>query len=255
MKLSQKFQELKDKNEAALILYLTAGFPTLEASMSQIKNLSESGADIIEIGIPFSDPIADGPTIQYASQVALKQHVNLKQIIQGVKTLDIETPLVMLSYINPLLAYGLDRLLQDMKDARFEGLIVPDLPVEEAHELCKRAEIQAIDNVFLVTPNSTQERIRLATQKSTGFVYCVSLTGTTGMRNGFSSSLMDFIGKVKLTTKKPIAVGFGISTPQQVRELSHDVDGIIIGSRIIEAIRKKEDIGTLVHELKVATRR
>lgn len=255
MRLNQKFKQLKEKNEAALILYITAGFPTLESSINQIKILSENGADIIEVGIPFSDPIADGSTIQYASQLALERGISLKCILDSLMKIKVKTPLVMMSYYNPLLAYGLDRLLEDCKKSDIQGLIVPDLPVEESQELCQKSEKMEMDNIFLITPNSSSDRIDLVTKHSTGFVYCVSITGTTGIRKNFSTDLKGFLKQVRSRTSKPIAVGFGISTQDHIHKLKNDVDGVIIGSRIIESIRKDEDTGALVRELKDATRR
>lgn len=254
MKIQEQFDRLKSKNEMALIVYHTAGFPTLDDSMKNIKLFETNGADIIEIGIPFSDPIADGPTIQHASHIALQNGVTLKKIIASVAQINVQIPLVMMSYLNPLLAYGSERLFQDMSRSGFSGLIVPDLPAEESEEWVTLSQSHGIDLIFLVTPTTSEERIRLITDRSEGFVYCVSLTGITGVRDGLPPGLFNFIKGVQKTTNKPVAVGFGFSTPEQIRMLQHQVEGVIVGSRIVDAIDKKEDVAGLIQQLKSATR-
>ncbi|MGB3477780.1 MAG: tryptophan synthase subunit alpha [bacterium] len=253
--IREKFNELKQKNEIALILYMTAGFPSLSESMNNLVEFAKNGADIIEIGIPFSDPVADGPTIQYSSQIALSHGVTLKDIISEIDKTKIDIPLVIMSYLNPVLAYGKERLLKDMKDAGISGIIIPDLPVEESEDWPSLSEAYNIDVIFLAAPTSSGERIRLIAQHSRGFIYYVSITGTTGVRNKLSSGLSGFIKNMRQATDKPIAVGFGISSPEQIVSLREEVDGVIIGSRIIEAMRKKEDLKIVVRNLKEATRR
>jgi len=234
---------------------MTAGFPSLSESMNNLVEFAKNGADIIEIGIPFSDPVADGPTIQYSSQIALSHGVTLKDIISEIDKTKIDIPLVIMSYLNPVLAYGKERLLKDMKDAGISGIIIPDLPVEESEDWPSLSEAYNIDVIFLAAPTSSGERIRLIAQHSRGFIYYVSITGTTGVRNKLSSGLSGFIKNMRQATDKPIAVGFGISSPEQIVSLREEVDGVIIGSRIIEAMRKKEDLKIVVRNLKEATRR
>lgn len=253
--IREKFNELKQKNEIALILYMTAGFPSLSESMNNLVELAKNGADIIEIGVPFSDPVADGPTIQYSSQIALSNGVTLRSILNEVKKIKLDTPLVIMSYLNPVLAYGKEGLLKDMKDAGISGIIIPDLPVEESEDWPSLSKNYNIDVIFLAAPTSSGERIRLIAQHSRGFIYYVSITGTTGVRDKLSSGLSGFIKNMRQATDKPIAVGFGISSPEQIVSLREEVDGVIIGSRIIEAIRKKEDLKIVVKNLKEATRR
>ncbi|MBN2030396.1 tryptophan synthase subunit alpha [bacterium] len=254
MKIQEQFDQLKSKHEMALIVYHTAGFPTLDASMAHIQLFEQNGADFIEIGIPFSDPIADGPTIQHASHVALQNGVTLKKIITSVAQINIRVPLVMMSYLNPLLAYGSESLFRDMSRAGFSGIIVPDLPVEESEEWVALSKSYGIDLIFLVTPTTSDQRIRLITDRSEGFIYCVSLTGITGVRNGLPPGLFDFTRRVKKATDKPLAVGFGFSTPEQIRMLQYQADGVIVGSRIVDAIDKKEDVTGLIRRLKSATK-
>jgi len=253
--VSEKFKELKAKNETALILYLTGGFPNLSESMKIIKTLAESGADIIEIGIPFSDPIADGPTIQESSHISLVKGTTLKRIISNLKKLEIEIPLVFMSYLNPLLAYGKEKVLYDMNKNGVSGLIIPDLPVEEASEWISLAKDYKIELIFLVTPTSPPKRRKKIIQESRGFVYCVSVVGTTGIRNKMPSYLNKFLKDIKKNSETPIALGFGISTPKQIESLRDKVDGVIIGSRIIEAIKNEENLKELVEKFKEATKR
>lgn len=253
MKLSQKFDELRQKSETALIAYTTGGFPTLQDSMENIRICSQAGADVIEVGIPFSDPIADGPIIQEASQIALENGVTLEKIISEIKKLSVLCPLVMMSYINPLLAYGKEKLFKDLKASHISGLIIPDLPVDVSEEWIRFSNESEIDLIFFVTPTSTEERMKFVAEKSTGFIYCISITGTTGIRDQLPDELFDLITKMKMITRRPLAVGFGISTPKHVELLAGKVDGVIIGSRFIHAIKEKENLSNLVEQFKKAT--
>lgn len=253
MKIKEKFDWLKQKEETALIVYLTAGFPTLEESMRNLRLISESGADLIEVGVPFSDPIADGPTIQYASQVALEKGVTLKDIVKKIREVKVETPLVFMSYLNPLLAYGEEKLFQDLMEAGISGLIIPDLPVDESQKWVRLSNSCGTDMIFLITPTSPDDRIQLVAEHTSGFIYCVSVTGITGVREGLPTGLLELIAKIKTKTDKPVAVGFGMSNPEQIRMLQGKVEGVIVGSRIVEAIRKKENLEGIVGELKKAT--
>lgn len=254
MKIKDRFDSLKQRGEAALVVYYTAGFPTMEESMENVRLLAEYGADLIEIGVPFSDPIADGPTIQRASQVALENGVNLKSILLEIKKIKVKTPLVIMSYLNPLLTYGKEKLFEDSKAAGISGFIVPDLPVDESNDWIRLSREWDIDLVFLLAPTSSDDRIRLVAKYSRGFIYCVSVTGTTGMREGLSSGLFGFVQRIRRITDKPVAVGFGISTSEQIKTLRETVDGVIVGSRIIEAVKQGEDLRGIVEEFKAATK-
>ncbi len=247
-----KFKELKERKEIALVVYITAGFPSFAESINNIRLIAKNGADMIEIGVPFSDPVADGPTIQYSSGVALSRGVNLGRIIRAVKSLKLNTPLILMSYLNPLLAYGKERLLNDIKEAGFRGIIIPDLPVEEADDLLMLTQRHNVDFIFLVAPTSSRDRIKIISERSRGFIYCVSSTGTTGMKDKLPTALFDLIVNVRELTDKPIAVGFGISNPEQIRALSTKVDGVIVGSRIIEAIKNGQDLPVIIRGLKDA---
>jgi tryptophan synthase alpha chain len=252
--IKEKFDELKKRGETALIIYITAGFPSLKESLKNAILLSKNGADIIEIGVPFSDPVADGPTIQYSSEVALSNGVTLKDIIKEIKKIRLGTPLVIMSYLNPLLSYGKEKLFKDMRDSGISGIIIPDLPADDSCEWTSLGDAYDIDVIFLVAPTSSPERIKQIVEKSRGFVYCVSVTGTTGERDELSPGLLNFLREVKQITQKPIAVGFGISTTKQIEFLRNKADGIIIGSRIIKAIKNKEDLKILVRKFKQSTK-
>lgn len=254
MKIKNSFDSLKQREEAALVVYYTAGFPTMEESMENVCLFAEYGADLIEIGVPFSDPIADGPTIQRASQVALENGVNLKSILSEVKKIRVKTPLVLMSYLNPLLRYGKEKLYADAKEAGISGFIVPDLPVDESNDWIRLSLEWDIDLVFLLAPTSSDERIRLVAKYTRGFIYCVSVTGTTGMRQGISSELFGFVKRIRSITDTPVAVGFGISTLEQIKTLRETVDGVIVGSRIIEAVKQGEDLRGIIGEFKAATK-
>jgi tryptophan synthase alpha chain len=255
MIIKEVFDRLNRNQEMVFIAYITMGFPSLKKSIENLQTLSNCGADIIEIGVPFSDPIADGPTIQYSSQIALKQRVTLQDIIYQLKRIEIDKPLILMSYLNPLLAYGKERILVDIKESGISAIIIPDLPVEEADKWCELAKNYKIEIIFFVAPTSTNERISLISTRSDSFIYCVSITGTTGVREKLSEDVIKFIKRVKRITNKPIAVGFGISTPEQIRFLHGKADGVIVGSRIIEAIRQNESLEEIVKNLKSATRR
>lgn len=252
--IEEKFNDLKKRGETALIIYITAGFPSLKESLKNAILLSKNGADIIEIGVPFSDPVADGPTIQYSSEIALSNGVTLKDIIKEIKKIRLDTPLVIMSYLNPLLAYGKEKLFKDMRDSGISGIIIPDLPAEDSNEWTSLGDIYDIDVIFLIAPTTSPERIEYIVKKSQGFIYCVSVTGTTGARDKLSPDLMQFLKVVRKLSDKPVAVGFGISNSHQIKLLRKEVDGVIVGSRIIEAIKKKENLKELVNKFKKATR-
>jgi tryptophan synthase alpha chain len=222
--------------------------------MECLCTIAESGADIIEIGYPFSDPIADGPTIQYAAHNALAHGVTLPDLLAALRNVSIEQPIVLMSYLNPLLAFGMNRLFDALEQAHVSGLIVPDLPVDEANEWTRRAASAKVNMIGLVAPTSTDKRIRLISERCSGFLYCISLTGTTGVRTSLPTDLNGFLGNVRSLTHLPTAVGFGIASPEHVRALQGKTDGVVVGSRIIESIRRGENISRLIQSLKEATR-
>lgn len=235
-RIKETFSRLKAGGKKAFIPYIMAGDPDLEKTGEYVRVLSECGADIIELGVPFSDPLADGPTIQMAAERALKAGITLPRVIPFVKKLrqHAEMPLVLMTYYNPILKYGEERFVQDAVNAGVDGVIIPDLPPEEAGNLIRSTRIAKIDTIFLIAPTSTEERIRRVVSASRGFVYYVSITGTTGSKLALGETFKDHLGTVKLLTDKPVAVGFGVSTPEDARAIAQIADGIIVGSAIVK---------------------
>lgn len=255
MTIQTKWKEIRKRSpkESALIVYTMAGFPTFERSLKIIRTLANSGADMIEVGFPFSDPVADGPVIQLASAEALKQKLTFSSLFQGIQKLNLSIPVLLMSYLNPLLAFGIERIAREAKNTGFSGFIIPDLPVEEASPWQKVLHSNGMDLILLAAPTSSESRLKTIVQASTGFIYAVSLTGTTGARDQIPPSAIPFVRKLKRSSSKPVAVGFGISTPEQVNTLAKVADGVIVGSRIIHAILKNEALELLVRDLKKAT--
>ena len=254
MTIQQVFEQLRRRREMALIPYLTAGFPSLDESMQALRTIAESGADLVELGVPFCDPVADGPTIQQASQDALDGGVTLPGIFDALKREPVSIPLIIMSYLNPLLALGEERLWKEMADAGVSGLVVPDLPLEEAGGWVEATRSRGISLILLVAPTSSGERAAEIAACCGGFIYCVSITGTTGARDGLSDDLAPVLERLRGATNLPLAVGFGISRPSQIIELRGKADGVVVGSRIVDAIRNGEDLRELVGQLKEATR-
>lgn len=232
------FNQLRKDRKKAFIAYLTAGFPSIDYTFDVVRVLYSAGADIIELGVPFSDPIADGPTIQRASEEALKKGVNLRNILNSVKKIrkEFDKPILLMGYYNPFLAYGIERFTEDAVKSGIDGLIVPDLPPEEAEELIKYARRQKLATVFLLAPTSTEDRIKLVSRYSRGFIYYVSLTGVTGSREVLSRGIERNVKRIKRFTKLPVCVGFGVSKPEHARMISKFADGVIVGSAIIKMI-------------------
>lgn len=242
-RIENKFAELKDKGEKVLIAYIMAGDPSLEDTESLIIELEKAGADLIELGIPFSDPLADGPTIQKAAARALEQDVSLRVVIDLVKRIRkvSQVPIIFMSYYNPVFKYGEEKFVTDAVKAGVDGIIIPDLPPEEAGSLTAFARRKGLDTIFLLAPTSDEDRIKTVCSNSTGFIYYVSLTGVTGTREGVAKDIKGMVRRIKGHTKNPVAVGFGISRPEQAKEISSWADGVIVGSAIVKII--EENIG------------
>jgi tryptophan synthase alpha chain len=232
-------------NHTALIPYVTVGYPTVETTLKAVPLFASAGCDIIELGIPFSDPLADGATIQQASYEALRQGVTSRVCFEVAQELrrQVETPLVFMTYYNPVFKFGLEQFCSKCAEVGIDGLIIPDLPPEEGKELEKSTERHGLDLVYLLSPASTQERIRLVTSRSSGFIYLVSLTGVTGTRDKLPEGLESFVGSVRERTEKPLCVGFGVSTPEQARRVAGVADGVIVGSRIIRLLDEDKSLG------------
>ncbi len=242
------FTSLRRDGRKALIPFLTGGFPSLQLSLDLSLDLARRGADILEIGVPFSDPIADGPTIQAASQSALAAGMNLERIlrlVEGIKDQS-QIPVVIMSYYNPILRWGVSDFVAAAKMTGVDGLLVPDLPPEEAGEMLEASDRFDLDPIFLLAPNSAGNRIRLISRISKGYIYYTSVTGVTGIRRELPSDLKSALLCIRGFTKKPVAVGFGISTPAQASRVAGLADGVIIGSALIAQIQKNVGRADLV---------
>ena len=231
----------------ALIAYITAGYPDIEATVKIAAVLAKSGCDIIELGIPFSDPLADGATIQKASHHALMQGVTPQACLEAAAVLrkKIAAPLVFMTYYNPVLNYGLEAFCHSCVKVGIDGLIVPDLPPEEGAELETITRNNNIDLIYLLVPTSTDDRIKTVAARSRGFIYLVSLTGVTGARKTLSPELQSFVKRVREKARQPLCIGFGISTPEQAALAASYADGVIIGSRLVELIEEDAGLTTL----------
>ncbi len=243
-RIDKKFRELRLRKKKAFIAYITAGDPDLQATARIVPALEKAGVDIIELGIPFSDPIADGPTIQAASQRALEKKVTMKKIFAMVSALRKHTqiPLVFMTYYNPVLRFGLDAFMKKACICGVDGVIVPDLPCEEAAGLIRAGRSRGIATIFLVAPTSTRQRTARIARDSKGFIYYVSLTGVTGARRALPEDVVSKIRAIKSLTDKPVAVGFGVSDAAQARRLASVADGVIVGSAIVKIIAEKKNI-------------
>ncbi|MCM8781109.1 MAG: tryptophan synthase subunit alpha [Candidatus Omnitrophica bacterium] len=242
-RIDLRFKELKNMQKKAFIAFITAGYPNLDATEDLVLEFSRVGVDIIELGMPFSDPIADGPIIQEASQIALKNKINLDSIFGLVRKLrrTVDIPICVMSYYNPVFCFGEGRFLRKAKDAGIDGVIIPDLPAEESLNLKRQADKLCLDTIFFLSPTSSLERIKFISGLSRGFIYYVSLTGVTGMRQRLPDGLLHHIREIKRCTAKPICVGFGISGPAQVKQIYRVADGVIVGSAIIQKIKENTD--------------
>jgi tryptophan synthase alpha chain len=247
-RLDQTFKQLKAQRKKAFIAFITAGDPNLATTEKLVLSFEQAGVDVIELGVPFSDPLADGPTIQAASQRALKHHVTLDKILGLVKRIRVKSqiPIALMTYYNPVFHYGEEKFVVRAVKAGVDGLIIPDLPPEEAAGLIKISRKHNCATVFFLSPTTTKERMTKIVQASTGFIYYVSLTGVTGARTSLPSSAIQNVRQAKKLTGKPICVGFGVSTPAQVKSMSRIADGVIVGSAIIKEIEKNHGKAKLI---------
>jgi len=236
-KISQCFETLRQRSECAFIPFITAGDPDLVTTAQALRVLDKSGADMIEIGVPYSDPLADGPTIQAAATRALKRGVRLDDVLAIAQevTPDLKAPIILFTYYNPILNRGIEVFLKQIAAAGIAGLVVPDLPLEEAESLIQPATEIGIEVILLVAPTSRKGRIDAIAKKSQGFIYLVSVTGVTGMRSQVASSVPDLLEEMRAVTDKPIGVGFGISQPEQARQVKQwGADAVIVGSAFVK---------------------
>ena len=235
----------------AICAYVTAGFPTLEGFADELRSVARA-ADVVEVGVPFTDPMADGLTIQRASHVALENGVNLDWILETLSqgSAASEAPILLMGYYNPFLAYGLDRLGANLASAGVSGLIVPDLPHEESADLRESLDPEGIALVQLVTPSTPDQRLSRLAVASGGFLYAVSTTGVTGGETAFEAESLDYLHRVREVSPVPVLAGFGIRDADQVKKLAPHVDGVVVGSALIDAIERGEDSGAFIDELR-----
>ncbi|MCK5391406.1 MAG: tryptophan synthase subunit alpha [Deltaproteobacteria bacterium] len=239
-RITNKFNELREKERIALVTYITAGDPSLESTEEIVLKLEESGADIIELGIPFSDPMADGPAIQLASERALESGTTLRGVLDTIRRIRrvSQVPIILFGYFNPFFHYGLKEFSEDAAKAGADGVLVVDLPPEEAAEFKVHTDKAGLDLVFLLAPTSTTERVELVASHASGFVYLVSVTGVTGVRPDMNYSLDTLADQIKSTSGLPVGVGFGVSSAEQVEKIAEYADAVIVGSAIVRIIEQ-----------------
>jgi tryptophan synthase alpha chain len=250
-RIETAFSQLEREGKSGFIPFITAGDPDLDTTADLLVELANSGATIIELGVPFSDPMADGPVIQRASERALKHGFGLKEIFATTAKvrMKIDTPLVLFSYFNPLLQYGLDKLAREARDAGIDGILVTDLTPEESRECAAALKLNHLDMIFLVAPTSTDERLRMISTHASGFVYAVSRAGVTGARENLSREAELLVARVHKFSSLPVAVGFGISSVEQVAETCAFADAAVVGSAIVAKIEKLSGSPALVREV------
>lgn len=253
-RLEKSLYQAKEKNEKIFVPYIMAGDGGLEQLMERIVFLESCGATAIEIGIPFSDPVADGPTIQEAGIRSLREGTTLKAVLETLKSLRpiVSIPLIVMTYMNPIYKYGITSFIEDANKAGIDGCIIPDLPIEEEEILLSQLEVASIELIRLVTLTSSEERIKEIASKGRGFLYAVTITGITGARTDFNSHVGEYLNSIVEHSPIPVLAGFGISSAEQVKEMGQYCDGVVVGSKIIELFQenKKEEIAQLIQATK-----
>ena len=255
-RIGQLFENLKRDGRKGLIAYLTAGDPSPARTPELVEALVRGGADLVELGVPFSDPIADGPVIQRAGERALKAGTTLHKVLEIASEIRqrTEVPLLLFTYLNPVVRYGLDRLAKDATACGIDGCLLIDASVEEAHDYVGAMHQHGLDTVFLAAPTSTGRRLKLVAHYSTGFVYLVSRTGVTGERDSLSDAVAPLVRAMRAVTDLPLAVGFGISRPEHVAELCAQVDAVVVGSALVRVIEEHSESPRLAQELEAFVR-
>jgi tryptophan synthase alpha chain len=254
--IEEMFAAAKAQNRAAFLPYYPIGYPDYQTSIDSIVAMSEAGVDGFEIGMSFSDPLADGPVIQAATQQALKNGIGVVDCLRAVRELrdrGVGQPMLLMGYLNPILAYGIDRFINDARAAGASGVIIPDLPPDEADESLRACQSAGLAHVFLIAPTSNEARISIVAGKASGFIYLVSLTGITGARAELNPEIPEFVARVRAKTSQPLVMGFGISTPDHARMMTGLVDGFIVGSALVRAAADGiEAVRTLATSLRTA---
>lgn len=243
-RIAETFAALKAEGRVAIMPYLTVGFPDVETTLAAVPALVRGGANLFELGMPFSDPLADGVTIQRANQRVLEAGIRATTVLDVARRLradGVEAPLLAMGYFNPILRYGVERFVADCAAAGIDGLIVPDLPPEESDEVVAACRQHGRDLIMLIAPTSTDERIKLVAERASGFIYCISLTGVTGARASLQEGLAGYLARVRRYTDLPLAVGFGISKPEHVAQVAEFAEGAIVGAALITRLEEVED--------------
>jgi tryptophan synthase alpha chain len=255
-RIADRFARCRREGGKAFVAFVTAGDPSLERTVTAARELEDAGVDVLELGVPFSDPLADGPVIQRASDRALRQGTTLARVLETVRTIrrSSELPLLLFSYFNPIARYGLERLARDARDAGADGVLVTDLPPEEAGDWLRAARPCGLDTVFLASPTSPPERLRRVAEASSGFVYALSRTGVTGEQDRLSDDARPLVERLRGLTDEPIALGFGISTPEQAADAAAVADGVVVGSALVHFLETdpQADLGERARWLRSA---
>ena len=253
-RISSAIRSAASKGDPAIVAFLTAGYPRRESFREHLRAVA-AGADVVEIGVPFTDPMADGVTIQRSSHAALMQGVTLRWILEELTAMPkVDAPLLLMSYLNPLLAFGLDKLAAVAARANVAGFIVPDLPFDESDDLRAALDAEGIALVQMVTPVTKPERMKQVCESSQGFVYAVTMTGTTGKSVSVPEDVLGYLDRVRATSKLPVCAGFGIRGREQVERLSGHVDGVVVGSALVEVLERNEDPAVWLAALRRSTR-
>jgi len=253
MRIEKSLRSLREEGKKSLIIYITAGDPDLKVTEELVYSIAQAGADVVELGIPFSDPLADGPTIQQASQRALNGKVTIPKILSTIEKIRKKSsvPIALMTYYNPIFYYGLDRFVAGSKAVGVDGLIVPDLPLEESKELRGITKRFGIELISFIAPTSTPQRIDAIAKVAQGFIYCVSVTGVTGIRENLSLDVAEMIRKIRPYTDIPLAIGFGISNAKQAKEMIKYTDAIIVGSAVVKIIENyQNDLSMLLGQVR-----
>jgi tryptophan synthase alpha chain len=254
-RIATALERLKQEKRGGFIPFITAGDPDLETTAELLIELAKAGATLIELGVPFSDPMADGPVIQRASERAIKHGFGIGEILELVARVNLNVPVVLFSYFNPLLSYGIDRLSREAHAAGVDGVLITDIPPEEATEVAPALRANDLDMIFLVAPTSTDARLRIIAERASGFIYAVSRAGVTGVRADVSSDAERLVARVRQVSDLPVAVGFGISTAEQVADVWRYADAAVVGSAIVAEIERLQGADDIVHRVGEFTRR
>lgn len=256
-RIQKTFERLGEENRTALMPFLTMGYPERDSALELVPAVVEAGADLVELGVPFSDPLAEGVTIQESSQQALENGMTLDLCLEQAAALreqGVEVPFLLMGYYNPIYQMGIEKFAERAATAGIDGLIIPDLPPEESDSLQSAVRERGLDIIFLLAPTSNAERIQIVAARSSGFIYLVSLIGVTGARDEMRSDLQSFVARVRGVSDLPLAVGFGISTPEQAARVAGIADGVIVGSALIDAITASSEPAHAAYEFVASLR-